>query len=86
MQDPVQVRKKLGKRVRELRKKRGWSQETFAHESGLGRSFAGSIERGERDIRITTLCKLTDIFEITLSQLFKSADAPGAKPGSAKRR
>lgn len=79
MQDSVQVRIKLGQRVRELRKKRGWSQETFAHESGLGRSFAGSIERGERDIRITTLCKLTDIFGITLSQLLKNTDAPKSR-------
>jgi transcriptional regulator with XRE-family HTH domain len=71
MQDPVAVRKNLGKRVRALRKKRGLSQEDFAHESGLGRSFAGSIERGERDIRITTLCKLADFFKISIAELFK---------------
>jgi transcriptional regulator with XRE-family HTH domain len=71
MQDPVAVRRNLGRRVRELRIKRKLSQEDFAHASGLGRSFAGSIERGERDIRITTLCKLSDFFEISISQLFK---------------
>lgn len=71
MQDPVAVRKNLGKRVRALRKKRGLSQEDFAHESGLGRSFAGSIERGERDIRITTLCKLAEFFRISIAELFK---------------
>jgi transcriptional regulator with XRE-family HTH domain len=75
MQDPVKVRKNLGKRIRQLRKKRGLSQEAFAHESKLGRSFAGGIERGERDIRITTLCKLTDMFQISLSQLFKNVDS-----------
>lgn len=75
MQDPVKVRQNLGKRVRQLRKKRGLSQEAFAHESKLGRSFAGGIERGERDIRITTLCKLTDFFEMSLSQLLKGADS-----------
>ncbi len=71
MQDSVAVRKNLGKRVRALRKRRGLSQEDFAHESGLGRSFAGSIERGERDIRITTLCKLADFFKISIAELFK---------------
>jgi transcriptional regulator with XRE-family HTH domain len=73
MQDPVEVRKQLGERVRELRSRKGWSQEKFAHESGLGRSFAGSIERGEKDIRISTLCKLADIFGIDISRLFKAA-------------
>ncbi len=73
MQDSVAVRKNLGKRVRALRKKRGLSQEDFAHASSLGRSFAGSIERGERDIRITTLCKLADFFKISIAELFKGA-------------
>ena len=73
MQDPVKVRKKLGSRVRELRRERGWSQEDFAHRAGLGRSFAGAIERGEKDIRITTLCKLAHIFGVDISRLFKAS-------------
>jgi transcriptional regulator with XRE-family HTH domain len=32
------------------------------------------VERGERDIRIQTLCKLADVFDITLSELFKGTD------------
>lgn len=71
MQHPVKIRKNLGQRVRKLRENRGLSQESFAHASGLGRSFAGSIERGERDIRISTLCKIANFFEISLAQLFK---------------
>ncbi|MGH9566848.1 MAG: helix-turn-helix domain-containing protein [Candidatus Angelobacter sp.] len=74
MQDPIAVKRNLGKRIRQLRKKHGLSQEDFAHESGLGRSFAGSIERGERDIRITTICKLADFFRLSLSQLLKGVD------------
>lgn len=74
MQDPVSVRKKLGQRIRHLRGKRGWSQERLAHEAGLGRSFTGAIERGEKDIRIKTLCKVAGILEINLSYLFKGTD------------
>ena len=61
----------LGKRVRRLREQRGWSQEGFAHEGGLGRSFAGAIERGEKDIRLSTLIKLAKALGVTLSQLLK---------------
>jgi transcriptional regulator with XRE-family HTH domain len=71
MQDPIAIRKKLGKRVRLLREKRKWSQEELAHYSGLARSFTGAIERGEKDLRLTTLVKLANTFEISVSQLFK---------------
>lgn len=73
-QDPLKVRKKLGQRIRYLRGRKHWSQERLAHESGLGRSFTGAIERGEKDIRIRTLCKLSGIFGINLSNLFKGTD------------
>jgi transcriptional regulator with XRE-family HTH domain len=71
MQDATAVRKHLGKRVRALREKRKWSQEELAHQSGLARSFTGAIERGEKDLRLTTLVKLANTFRIPVSQLFK---------------
>lgn len=70
MQDAIAVRKNLGRRVRTLRQKRKWSQEDLAHESGLARSFTGAIERGEKDLRLTTLVKLANTFEIPISKLF----------------
>lgn len=71
MQDPVIVRQNLGRRVRALRLKKKWSQEDLAHESGLARSFTGAIERGEKDLRLTTLVKLANTFQVPISQLFK---------------
>jgi len=74
MQDAIQVRKTLGERVRSIREKRGWSQEELAHRSGLARSFTGAIERGEKDIRISTLFKLAKTFDLTIQQLTKGVD------------
>jgi transcriptional regulator with XRE-family HTH domain len=71
MQDAMTARKDLGLRVRELREKRKWSQEDLAHESGLARSFTGAIERGEKDLRLSTLVKLATTFNVSLAQLFK---------------
>ena len=71
MQDPVSLRKQLGNRVRKLREKRKWSQEELAHQSGLARSFTGAIERGEKDLRLTTLVKLANTFNIPVRDLFK---------------
>ena len=71
MKDATTVRKRLGKRVRSLREKRKWSQEELAHQSGLARSFTGAIERGEKDLRLTTLIKLANTFRIPIGKLFK---------------
>lgn len=71
MQDPVKIRKNLGERIRHLRGRKGWSQEDFAYRAGLGRSFTGAIERGEKDVRIRTLCKIANVLHIDLSDLFK---------------
>jgi transcriptional regulator with XRE-family HTH domain len=71
MQDPITVRKDLGKRVRALREKRKWSQEELAHRSSLARSFTGAIERGEKDLRLTTLTKLANTFQIAVWRLFR---------------
>jgi DNA-binding XRE family transcriptional regulator len=38
---------------------------------GLARSFTGAIERGEKDLRLTTLVKLANTFRIPVGQLFK---------------
>ena len=70
MQDAITVRKNLGNRVRVLREKRRWSQEELAHQSGLARSFTGAIERGEKDLRLTTLVKLANTFKISIGKLF----------------
>jgi transcriptional regulator with XRE-family HTH domain len=67
----LEAQVQLGERVRRLREKRGWSQEGFAHEGGLGRSFAGAIERGEKDVRLSTLAKLAKALGVSLSQLLK---------------
>jgi transcriptional regulator with XRE-family HTH domain len=85
MQDPVQLRQKLGEKIRQLREKHGWSQEQLAHETGFGRSFMSAIERGKKDIRISTLCKLADIFEMTVTQLLKGTDSPIRKSPTPKR-
>ena len=70
MQDAITVRKNLGNRVRALREKQKWSQEELAHQSGLARSFTGAIERGEKDLRLTTLVKLANTFKISIGKLF----------------
>ena len=48
----------LGQRIRDSRKAMGFSQEDLAHESGIDRSYIGGVERGERNVTFTMLCKI----------------------------
>jgi len=66
----IAVRKRLGRRVRELRKARGYSQEAFAHECDIHRTYMGDVERGERNIAIDNIVKIANALDIKLSELF----------------
>ncbi|MEX2448995.1 MAG: helix-turn-helix transcriptional regulator [Solirubrobacterales bacterium] len=50
--------KRFGANVRAARKAKGWTQEDLAHESGLATVQVSRIERGVREIRLTTLVRL----------------------------
>lgn len=59
----------LGSRIRELRRKKGFSQESFADHCGLHRTYMGGIERGEHNLTIQTALTISKGLGITLSQL-----------------
>ncbi len=52
------IRVDVGRRLRELRERKGWSQEDLGFESGLHRNYVGGIERGERNVGLINLAKL----------------------------
>ena len=64
------TRKAFGKRVRELRKNKGLSQEAFADAVGLHRTYIGSIERGEQNVSIDNIAKIAKALEVKTSELF----------------
>lgn len=61
---------KLGKKVRELRKAKGFSQEGFAYEVGLDRTYMGSVERGERNIAAINLIRIAKVLKVEVGELF----------------
>ena len=63
--------KKVGLNIREARKEKGLSQESLALISDLDRSYVGGVERGERNIAIVNLKKISDALKIPVSQLLK---------------
>lgn len=49
---------KIGMRIRQLRKARGWSQEVLAKKCGISMSFLGHIERGSRIMSMETFASI----------------------------
>lgn len=63
--------KVIGERLRATRKKQGLSQEELAHRSNTHPTYVGQIERGEKNITIDTLEKITKALNISLEELFR---------------
>ena len=65
----MDIRQRLGRNVRSLREQKGWSQEAFAHEAGIHRTYVSDIERGARNPTITIVEKLAKPLQVTASAL-----------------
>ena len=62
---------KFGNRIRELRIKKEWSQETLADKTGFHRTYIGMIERGERNLSLRNVEIFASSFGLTVSDLLK---------------
>lgn len=64
------INKKIGARIRNLRRMKGWSQEKLAFEAELHRAYIGQVERGEKNIGLINLEKIARAFGISIRNLF----------------
>ncbi|MGO9760338.1 MAG: helix-turn-helix domain-containing protein [Solirubrobacteraceae bacterium] len=63
----------LGEAIRSSRRERGYAQEAFAARVGLDRSYFGAIKRGEFNVTIDTLLKITAGLGMRASTLLRRA-------------
>ncbi len=65
----MDIRTRLGKNLRRLRAEKGWSQEAFAFEAKIHRTYVSDIERGARNPTITVVEKLAVALGVNMGQL-----------------
>ena len=63
------IRKRLGRNVRRLRDGKELSQEAFAHEAGIHRTYVSDIERGARNPTISIVQRLADALGVEPAEL-----------------
>ena len=63
------IKIRFGRRLRELRQEKGWSQETLANLADIDRTYIPGIESGKRNISLVILEKLASVFNQSVSHL-----------------
>lgn len=59
----------LAANIRAFREENNLSQEDFADMCGLHRTYVGSVERGERNVTLSTLEVFASVIGVSVSQL-----------------
>ena len=71
---------KFGRRIREIRKRRGWTQVYLAQHTGLGSVYISQLEHGKKEPGLRTIEILALGFEMTPAQLFRGIGTTFKKP------
>ena len=61
----VDIRKRLARNLRRLRQQKNLSQEAFAHDVGIHRTYISDLERGARNPTIVVVDRLAQFLDVT---------------------
>ena len=61
----------LGRRIRNLRNLKGWTQQELGNHADVNYKFIGEIERGQQNPSFNVLVKIASALEIELPELFR---------------
>lgn len=67
----MDIKRRLGSNLKRLREAKKLSQEKFAFEAGIHRTYVSDIERGARNPIITVVQKLATALGVSASDLLR---------------
>lgn len=70
----MEIRKQFGHNVRKYRKLTGLSQEQFALQYDIDRTYVSGIERGKRNPTVVIVAKLAAALNVSVADLFEGVD------------
>lgn len=68
----MDIKLKIGQRIKELREQVGMSQKDLAYAADLDRSYIASIENGQRNVSIVNIEKIAIALNVTVKEFFKN--------------
>ena len=66
---------RLGKAFRKRRQALGFSQESYADEIGMHRTYYSAIERGEKNLHLDTLERICTGLDVLIWEVFKESES-----------
>ena len=67
---PLDIQRRFGLKVQQLRKETGMSQEKFALSIDMDRTYLASVEAGKRNISLCNIEKIAKGLNISIGELF----------------
>ena len=69
------LQRRVGRNLRAYREAKGLSQEAFADVLGVHRTYAGGLERGERNLTLKSLERIAERIELDPLTLLQARDS-----------
>ena len=70
----MDVKEKIGLRIKEIREAQGMSQKDLSYAADLDRSYIASVENGQRNISIVNIEKIAIALGVTLKEFFNDGE------------
>ncbi len=70
----MDIKLKVGQRIKDLRKKLGLSQEGLANEAEVDRTYVTDVENGRRNVSVEILERLIKALNVSFTEFFKSKE------------
>ncbi len=70
----MDIKTKVGSRIRELRKYLNLSQEALALKSEVDRTYMTDVENGRRNISIEILEKIISALDVSIAEFFNAKE------------
>ena len=68
------IQERIGKRITTLRNEKKLSQQKFAHEADIERSYLTHIEKGRKNISVSTLERILGALNVTFKDFFEAKE------------
>lgn len=80
----MDIKLKIGQRIKELREKAEMSQKDLAYTADLDRSYIASIENGQRNVSIVNIEKIAVALGVSLKEMFNNDEFDNNTKGSKR--